>query len=390
MSEKLALAMGGGGARAAYQVGVLASLARRYPKLDVRIHTGVSAGAINSAFLANGEGGFQDSVDRLGALWSSITTEQVFDSNAWAILGSVLRWGARLVSGGSRLAPPTRGLVDTGPLRELLSQGLAATDGRLGGIARNIERGRLDAVGLPATDYATGRTLVYVQGPEVEPWTRPNRISIADALTVDHVLASAALPLFFPAVRIDGRWLGDGGIRLTSPLAPALHMGADRIIAVSTRYGRTRAEEAVPETPGYPPPAQVMGVMMNAVFLDALDWDALNMARINELLRRLPPDQRGGLRIVELLILRPSRDLGKLASEYEPRLPQPFRFMTRGLGTRETKSPDSLALVMFEPDYLRHLMQLGEADGDAHAESLDAFLAGERRPAVQETSFWRI
>jgi NTE family protein len=390
MSERLALAMGGGGARAAYQVGVLRSLARRYPQLDVRIHTGVSAGAINSAFLANGEDSFQQTVEQLGALWSSITSDQVFDSNAWAMLGSVLRWGTRLVSGGSKLAPPTRGLVDTGPLRELLMQGMRCTDGRLEGIARNIARGRIDAVGLPTTDYATGRTIVYVQGPEVEPWTRPNRISVKDELTVDHVMASAALPLFFPAVKIGERWLGDGGIRLTSPLAPALHMGADRIVAVSTRYGKTRAEEAVPETPGYPPPAQVMGVMMNAVFLDALDWDALNMARINSLLRNLPPEHHAGLRVVELLILRPSRDLGKLASEFEPRLPQPFRFMTRGLGTRETRSPDSLALVMFEPAYLQALMELGEQDGEAHAPELDAFLAGEYRPAVQRTSFWRI
>jgi NTE family protein len=167
-------------------------------------------------------------------------------------------------------------------------------------------------------------------------------------------------------------------------------MGADRIVAVSTRYGKTRAEESVPETPGYPPPAQVMGVMMNAVFLDALDWDALNMARINSLLRNLPPEHHAGLRVVELLILRPSRDLGKLASEFEPRLPQPFRFMTRGLGTRETRSPDSLALVMFEPAYLQALMELGEQDGEAHAPELDAFLAGEYRPAVQRTSFWRI
>ena len=391
MSNKLAFAMGGGGARAAYQVGLLKSLARRYPELDVRVHTGVSAGAINSAFLANGTGSFVDTVEHLEELWSSITTDQVFDSNAWALLGSVLRWGLRLVSGGSKLAPPTRGLVDTGPLRELLQRSFGADpDGRMPGVRENIARGRLDALGLPATDYATGQTVIFVQGKEVRPWTRPNRISVLDELGVQHVMASAALPLFFPAVNVGERWLGDGGIRLTSPLAPTLHMGATRIIAMSTRYGKTREEEAEPDTPGYPPPAQVMGVMMNAVFLDALDMDALNMARINEILRKLPEEERGGLRVVELLILRPSRDLGKLATEYEPRLPQPFRFMTRGLGTRETKSPDSLSLVMFEPDYIRHLIELGERDADARAKELDAFLAGEQLPAVQQTSFWRI
>jgi len=390
MGGRLALAMGGGGARAAYQVGLLKGLARRHPELHVPIHTGVSAGAINSAFLANGEEGFARTVSQLGALWSSITTDEVFESNAGSLLGNVLRWGARLVSGGSKLAPPTRGLVDTAPLRALLARGLGSEDGRLTGIGRNIASGRLDAVGLPATDYATGRTLIFVQGREVEPWLRPNRVSVATELTVDHVMASAALPLFFPAVRIGEHWLGDGGIRLTTPLAPALHMGADRILAVSTRYGKTRAEQSTPDTPGYPPPAQVIGTLMNAIFLDALDFDALNMARINDLLRELPEERRGGLKLIELMILRPSQDLGQLATRYEPRLPQPFRFLTRGLGTRETKSPDSLSLVMFEPDYLERLMELGESDGEARAQEVDAFLAGEQLPAVQETGLWRI
>jgi NTE family protein len=281
-------------------------------------------------------------------------------------------------------------MVDTSPLRALLQRAFESPDGRLPGIARNLASGRLSAIGLPATDYATGRTIVYVQGREPEPWNRPNRISVATELTIDHIMASAALPLFFPAVRIGERWLGDGGIRLISPLAPALHLGAERIIAISTRYGKTREEESVPDVRGYPPPAQVMGVLMSAIFLDAMDQDAFNMGRINDLLRRMSEEQRCGLRVVELLILRPSVDIGKLATKYEPHLPQPFRFMTRGLGTRETKSPDSLSLVMFEPEYIQHLIELGRRDGEARAEDLDAFLAGERLPAVQQTSFWRI
>ena len=244
--------MGGGGARAAYQVGVLASLARRYPDLEIAIHTGVSAGAINSAFLANGNGGFAENVENLGRLWHKIDTDAVFDGNAGALLVNALRWGTRLVSGGSKLAPPTRGMVDTSPLRALLQRAFQTPDGKLPGIARNLASGRLRAVGLPATDYATGRTIVYVQGREPEPWNRPNRISVATELTVDHVMASAALPLFFPAVRIGERWLGDGGIRLISPLAPALHLGAERIIAISTRYSKTREEESVPDVARLP------------------------------------------------------------------------------------------------------------------------------------------
>jgi NTE family protein len=193
---------------------------------------------------------------------------------------------------------------------------------------------------------------------------------------VDHIMASAALPLFFPAVRIGDDWHGDGGIRLAAPLSPALHLGAGRIIAISTRYVGSRAEAEAPMTVGYPPPAQVLGVLMNAIFLDVIDQDVLRLERLNRLLRRLPEDQRDGLRIVDLLVLRPSRDLGRLARDYEPRLPRAFRVLTRALGTRQTLSPDALSLVMFQGDYLRRLIELGEEDAEARAEEIDRFIRG--------------
>jgi NTE family protein len=194
-------------------------------------------------------------------------------------------------------------------------------------------------------------------------------------LTLEHILASAALPMFFPAVRIGSEWFGDGGVRLTAPLSPALHLGANRILAISTRYDRSKAETAMPTVPGYPPPAQVLGSLLNAVFLDLIDQDALRLHRINELLERLPADRRDGMRIVDLLVIRPSRDLGRLAAEFEPQLPRAFRFMTRGLGTREQKSPDLLSLLLFQQDYIRRLMEIGARDAEARADALDAFLA---------------
>ena len=171
-------------------------------------------------------------------------------------------------------------------------------------------------------------------------------------LTVDHVMASSSLPIFFPAVRIGPHWYGDGGIRLTAPLSPAIHLGASRILAISTRYARSRAEADASSIDDYPPPAQIVGVLFNAIFLDLFDADALTLTRVNKLIDCMPPEERGPLRPVELLVLRPSRDLGKLANEYEARLPPAFRFLTRGLGTRETRSNDLLSLVMFQPDYL--------------------------------------
>jgi NTE family protein len=175
-------------------------------------------------------------------------------------------------------------------------------------------------------------------------------------------------------VRLGRDWHGDGGVRLSAPLSPALHLGARRILVVSTRYRRTAEEEERPETEGYPPPAQILGHLMKAVFLDVLDQDVDRMERINELLCALPPGQRQGMAPVEVVALRPSVDLGSLAGEYEPKLPGFFRFLTRSLGTRETASPDFLSLLMFQPDYLRRLIDIGEADAEARGDELEALL----------------
>jgi NTE family protein len=187
-------------------------------------------------------------------------------------------------------------------------------------------------------------------------------------------MASTALPLLFPAVRVGRDWYGDGGIRLTAPLAPAVHLGASRIMTISTRYDRTRQEAEQPQVPGYPPPAQVLGVLYNAIFLDLIDQDVARLEHMNRVLERLNESQRGTLRVIDILVIRPSQDLGRLASEYEPRLPKGLRFMTRGLGTRRTASPDILSLVLFQEDYLRRLVELGEADADAQHERIDKFI----------------
>jgi NTE family protein len=187
-------------------------------------------------------------------------------------------------------------------------------------------------------------------------------------------MASAALPLFFPAVKVEDAWYGDGGIRLIAPLSPAVHLGARRIIAISNRYGASRAEEAQDVVTGYPPPAQVMGILLNSIFLDLLDHDAERLERFNRLIHGMPKNARGGLREVRLLRLRPSKDLAKMAGEFESELPRAFRFMTRGLGTKETRSPDFLSMVLFQPDYLTALIEIGERDAEARVDAIEAFL----------------
>jgi NTE family protein len=370
----LALVLTGGGARGAYQVGFLRYLARHYPELRTPILSGVSAGAINAALLAQHHGTFAQSVAELAALWGELIPERIFRVDVRSLLANVGRWGMRLTSGGRDVR--TRGLVDTQPLWQFLEEALAPVNGELTGIDYNLDRGALRAVAISTTDYTTGQSVVWVQGREIETWERPQRISRQTRLRVEHIMGSASLPLFFPAVRIGTHWYGDGGIRLTSPLSPALHLGAHKILAVSTRYQRSPAEAAQPEVYGYPPPAQVLGVLYNAIFLDMVDADAMRMERMNQVLRMVPEAKRDGMRVVDLLVVRPSQDLGRLAMKYEPKLPRAFRMLTRGLGTREASSSDVLSLLMFQDDYAEALMQMGERDAERRHPEIDVFLRG--------------
>jgi len=379
---ELGLVLTGGGARGAYQVGVLRWIARRFPGLRIPILTGVSAGAVNVVKIAAHHGTFPQAVDELSALWQELTPDDIFRVGAGTLGFSAVRWGLRLISGGIVRPPELRAVLDTGPLRSFLQEALVEVDGTIPGIEYNLERGVLRACAIIATSYTTGQTVAFVEGRNVTPWKRPQRRTALTNLSVDHVMASSALPIFFPAIRVGDQWYGDGGIRLVAPLSPALHLGADRVLAISTRYHRSQAESDTPMIAGYPPPAQVLGLLMNAVFLDLVDQDVLRLERLNELLETLPPEERGGLRPIALFVVRPSRDLGRLAAEFEPQLPHAFRFMTRGLGTQETRSPDILSMLMFQHDYLSRLMEIGEADAEKRADQLVEFLT----PSVDATT----
>jgi NTE family protein len=385
-SGGLALVMGGGGARAAYQVGMLRAIARRHPELEVPVITGVSAGAINAVHLAAHPGPFAEAVDDLCRLWEGLRIHDVFRVDSPHLSRNLVRWALQLISGGWTRGPgELRSLVDTEPLRRFLGHALG-TPGRAGdpieGIRANLAAGRLRALALSTSSYTTGRSVTWVEGSEgLEPWERPLRRARVTRITVDHVMASSALPLLFPAVQIGNEWYGDGGIRLSAPLSPALHLGADRILAISTRFDRTASEAERPQVEGYPPPAQVAGQLMNAVFLDLLDQDTWRVEQTNRLLRHLPPEARGDLRVVDIFHLRPSMDLGRMAADFEVDLPRFFRYLVRGLGTGRTRSPDLLSFVLFEPGYLRRLIDLGEHDAEDRMVEIEAHLAAPDTPS---------
>ncbi len=372
--QRIALALTGGGARGAYQAGVLAGIADRaggdacFP-----IITGVSAGAINAATLASHRGDLVAATQQLREAWLNLRIERVFRSSVGSLSSSLLRWSSKLLSGGA-MPFQLRGLLDTAPLREYLTNLIDFS-----GIDDNIRAGRLRALALSMTGYATGCTVTFVHGDrEISDWERAHRMSVRACIGVEHVMASAALPMVFPAIQVGEEYFGDGSIRHAAPLAPAVHLGADRIVAISVRYGLSEAERAVPQVSGYPPPAQILGMMMHGVFLDALENDAERLVRINRTLSLLPPGTKHpeGLRPVQILLLRPSEDLGKLSAGLVHTLPRALRILARGLGATGTTTPDFLSYLLFEPPYTERLMEIGFNDARAQWDRIESFLAG--------------
>ena len=263
-------------------------------------------------------------------------------------------------------------MVDTTPLRHYLCRALHTSDGTLPGITRNLASGQLKGVALTANSYATGDTVSFFDGQTIDQWERPNRRSLETSLNVDHIMASSSLPLFFPPIKINDEWYGDGGIRLFAPLGPAVHMGASHVMVISTHFQETVQSSASQNEP--PSPATVLAEMYNSMFLDQLDHDVRQMERTNRLLPHVESKHRHGLRKVDLLVIRPSQDLGALAFDLKNRLPPTLRYLLNRFGGSQSGSDDFLSTLMFHPDYVRRLIEIGESDADAQADQIDEFL----------------
>jgi len=371
--RQLALVLSGGGARAAYQVGVLSAIAELAPDLHIQILTGVSAGAINTVYLAAHQGPFHQAVGSLAGGWRRLTPNQVYAVHPLHIGRAMLRWTSNMIVPHRVPKPSLRGLMDADPLRGFLA---AFTD--VEGIQRNIAAGRLRAVALSATRYSTGETITFVQGvPDLTLWTRHMRVAVRARTTVNHLMASAAIPLIFPAVRVGDAYYGDGSVRQTAPLAPAIHLGARRIIAISMRNRDPVGTNEVESE--YPVAARVFGLLMHSVFLDSLDADAERLERLNDLLALLPDPQAAPhhIRPVDLLMLRPTRDLGKLADARTLELPGAVRFLVSSIGgSGRARTSDFLSYLMFEPGYIGLLMELGYEDTIARREEVLRFVDG--------------
>ncbi|AWI77052.1 Patatin [Parazoarcus communis] len=376
MDEKTgraALVLTGGGARAAYQVGVLQAIRHirgPRPGNPFPILCGTSAGGINATALAVYSADFNAAVRKLSWIWRNFCASQVYRTDAAALLGSGLRWGSALFAGWAVRQTP-RSLLDNSPLRALLERTLD-----FNAIDQSIDAGHLHAVSVTVSGYTSGESLAFFSGhPSIQPWRRAQRIGTRARLGVDHLLASSAIPFVFPAARINREYFGDGSMRQLAPVSPAIHLGADRILVIGS--GRL-AEEGRQRTDSYPSPAQIAGHTLSSIFLDGLAVDLERMERINETLGCLSEAQRAAagirLRPIETLVISPSQRLDAIAGHHRESLPPLLRAVLRGVGAMRREGSTLLSYLLFEQSFTRALMDLGYQDTLARRDEVAAFL----------------
>jgi len=370
---RAALVLTGGGARAAYQVGVLMTIRTirgRRPGNPFPILCGTSAGGINAAALAVHSANFDHAVLQVARIWRNFHVDQVYRVDPLALLGSGLRWGAAVFSGWAIRQTP-RSLLDNSPLRALLARVLDYT-----AIDRAIKAGYLHAISVTASGYSSGESLAFFEGSiDIEPWRRAHRMGVRARLGVDHLMATSALPLVFPAVKINREFFGDGSMRQLAPVSPAIHLGADRVLVIGA--GRV-AEEGRQRADGYPSPAQIAGHALSSIFLDTLAVDLERLERINDVVGALSAEQREasgiGLRPIETLVISPSQRIDTIAARHRQEVPPLLRAVLRGVGAMRRDGSTLLSYLLFEPGFTRALMDLGYADAMARRDEVAAFL----------------
>lgn len=397
--RRLALVLTGGGARGAYQAGVLRGIADLLPRgspCPFTVLTGASAGAINAIALGAGSADFRAATERLWDTWANLASRRVFRSDVASLAFIATHWLKDLALGGLLGTSRSTHLLDTAPLRRLLGHELDFPS-----LRESVRAGRVHAVAISATNYGSGAAVTFFEAEEgVRPWARNARVGVRTSLSLEHVMASAAIPVFFPPEPLGGTFWGDGCIRLSAPLSAAIHLGADHVLAIGVRMSPTGANlhahamQALPRVSA----ADLGGTLLNAVFLDSLEADLERMRRINRTLALLPPGSQhpDGLRAVPVEAILPSRDLGRLARAAVASLPLPLRYMLRGIGVSEAKGWDLLSYLAFDPSYTRPLLELGFEDAHASRAALAPFLrpwnspTGPGAPGAEDDSAERL
>jgi len=375
VSQKTGLILTGGGARAAYQVGVLKAIAEMLPRRTQNpfpVICGTSAGAFNAVTLAVYAQSFRLGVQYLEKMWKNFEAHDIYRADPLGVFNNSIRWLSGLVLNGLGINKLNQvSLLDSSPLVELLDSVLPS-----GKIQQNIDAGVLHALSISASGYGTGHSVNFFQGVEgVQPWQRARRLGVSTNIEARHILASSAIPFIFPAVRINREYYGDGSMRQIAPISPALHLGAVRVLVIGTG----QAEESMPartKVDDYPSLARIAGHALDSIFLDSLEVDMERLNRINKTVDLVSDEVRQHINLhhIDVLLISPSQSIEKIAGRYARQLPWAIRFLLSGLGAMRRNTSNLVSYVLFEKDFCRALIDLGYQDAMNRKEELVAFL----------------
>jgi NTE family protein len=374
--QKTGLILTGGGARAAYQVGVLKAIAEMLPRRTQNpfpIICGTSAGAFNAVTLAVYAQSFRLGVQYLEKMWKNFSAHDIYRADALGVLNNTVRWLSGLILNGLGINKLNHvSLLDSSPLATLLDSVMPSEK-----IQENIDLGVLHALSISASGYGTGHSVNFYQSVAgIEPWQRARRLGVATNIEARHILASAAIPFVFPAVLINREYFGDGSMRQIAPVSPALHLGATRILVIGT--GQVNEKHDIrTKTDDYPSLAKIAGHALDSIFLDSLEVDIERLHRINKTLDLVPETVRQNMSMhhVDVLQISPSQSIEKIAGRHARHLPYPIRLLLGSVGAMRRNTSNLVSYLLFEKEFCRALIDLGYQDAMNRKDEIMAFLA---------------
>ena len=371
--KKIGLVLPGGGARAAYQVGVLKAISELIPDSNpFSIISGTSAGAINASLLASRSQSLKEAVEVLSGVWCNFKTNKVYRTETTVMLKSIFQWLLTVSSGGV-LAKNPKSLLDNSPLRQLLEDTI-----NLEGIKNNIDKGNLDAFAITAASYSSKKSVTFFQSEEDDiDWERFLRVGVKTDILIDHLMASIALPLIFPAVKINNEYFGDGAMRQATPLSPAIRLGAEKLLIITT--DSKSPNNQLTDNQIYPSIGEVGGYMLDALFTGGLLSDLERLDRINQIIENSGNNSvqtsNKKMKHLDYCVISPSKDIKKIAKEHYKDVPYSVKLLMKGLGLKNREESELLSFLLFESSFTSSLIQLGFEDGMTNQSEIKAIVA---------------